>query len=92
MSIHNSDNLTLVAPRPVRLVSPAPYSPFAPSFLHRPQANKASAAVRFVSAPAEAFERLKLSAENEDDLSAERDRPISPLISPMYVYPPFLHL
>ena len=89
MNTYNShDSVVLVAPRPVRLA--APFSQLAPSFLHRPQSSKA-AAVRFVSAPTEAFERLKLAADafpSEEDLvsAAERDRPMSPRTSPLYVY------
>lgn len=81
------DNAVLVAPRPVRLA--APFSQFSPSFLHRPQSSKA--AVRLVAAPTDAFERLKVSSDSypsEEDLvspSAERDRPISPRPSPLYV-------
>ncbi|KAI0094017.1 hypothetical protein BDY19DRAFT_292559 [Irpex rosettiformis] len=88
MSI-NSDNLILVAPRPVRLAAPTPFSSFNPSFLHRPQPSKVAAAVRYVSAPSEAFDRLKLS-DNEDDPSMpshERDRPISPRASPLSTPP-----
>ena len=83
----NSDTLILVAPRPVRLAPPAPFSSFAPTFLHRPQPAKAAAAIRYVATPTDSFDRLKLS-DNEDDLSVpspERDRPISPRTSPLYV-------
>ncbi|KAI0705827.1 hypothetical protein BC835DRAFT_1409893 [Cytidiella melzeri] len=90
MNVHNSENLILVAPRPVRLAAPAPYSSFSPSFLHRPQASKPTTAMRFVSATTEAFERLKLSADNEEELtmpSSDRDRPISPRASSLSTPP-----
>ncbi|KAI0341864.1 hypothetical protein BDW22DRAFT_1429957 [Trametopsis cervina] len=86
----NPETLVLVAPRPVRLATPAPFSSFTPSFLHRPQAVKSSASVRLISAPTDAFDNLKLSSDSDEDLapqSSERDRSISPRLSSLiYVY------
>ncbi|KAI0811273.1 hypothetical protein BC629DRAFT_1480031 [Irpex lacteus] len=84
--MHTTDNLILVAPRPVRLGQPTPFSSFSPSFLHRPQPSKANASFRYTPAPTEAFDRLKLTADSEDDLSAQSqdlDRPISRCASPL---------
>lgn len=94
MTLNSHDNVVLVAPRPVRLAAPAPFSQYhhaAASFLHRPQAINA---VRFMSPSADAFDRLKLSddASDEDPRSetpapSERDRSVSPRASPRYVHP-----
>lgn len=90
MSYNANDNIILVAPRPVRIASNTPYSQFHSSpIAQRPHTR---AAVRYVSAPADAFDKLKLAEDNADDdrrsdstWSSERDAP-SPRSSPRYVY------
>lgn len=90
MNINSHDNLVLVAPRPVRLAAPTPFSQYHPSsILHRPQA---LSAFRF-SPSADAFDRLKLAEDTADDelktvspALSERDRPVSPRASPRYVH------
>lgn len=93
MSI-NSDNIVLVAPRPVRLAAPAPFAQYhhsAATILHRPQAINT---VRFLSPSADAFDRLKLGDDpvDEDHRSephapSERDRSVSPRASPRATLP-----
>ncbi|KAH8107027.1 hypothetical protein BXZ70DRAFT_916106 [Cristinia sonorae] len=68
------DNLVLVAPRPVRLAAPTPYTHFTNAILHRPQARSAA---RLVSAPADAIDRLKLADDVADQLDAKHDPPSS---------------
>ncbi|KAI0797880.1 hypothetical protein C8Q75DRAFT_739953 [Abortiporus biennis] len=90
MSLNTHDsNIVLVAPRPVRLAAPTPYTQFNP-LLQRPHAR---AAVRLVSAPVDAFEKLKLAEdvgeeENKTDslVSSGRDS-VSPRPSPRSTLP-----
>lgn len=89
MNFNAQDNIVLVAPRPVRLAAPTPYSHFANQVLQRPQARSA---VRLVSAPADALDRLKLADDGADQDSqfesaplSDRD-PVSPRASPRYVF------
>lgn len=91
MNYNANDNIILVAPRPVRIASSAPYSQFHTPIAQRPHTR---ATVRFVSAPADAFDKLKLADDSGDDdrrtdstWSSERDAP-SPRSSPRYVYLP----
>lgn len=91
MTYNSHENIVLVAPRPVRLAAPTPYTQYhATSILHRPPTRSA---VRFVSSAAEAFDRLKLSddptdddAKSESPAPSERDRSVSPRASPRYVH------
>ncbi|TCD60578.1 hypothetical protein EIP91_009850 [Steccherinum ochraceum] len=82
---HDNSGTVLVAPRPVRLAAPTPYTHFANSILQRPQARHA---VRLVSAPADALDRLKLTEDGADqDLKPESAPPsdrdsVSPRASP----------
>ena len=94
----NSDNIVLVAPRPVRLAAPAPFAQYhhSAATILRPQAINT---VRFLSPSADAFERLKLGDDSADEdsksepaASSERDRSVSPSASPRYVHPPYLDL
>ena len=94
MNFNAHDNIVLVAPRPVRLTAPAPYTHhFANAVLQRPQARSA---VRLVSAPADALDRLKLADDTVDqdskpDSAPPSDRdPASPRASPRYVTALFL--
>ncbi|KIP09074.1 hypothetical protein PHLGIDRAFT_18721 [Phlebiopsis gigantea 11061_1 CR5-6] len=86
----NSDNIVLVAPRPVRLAAPAPFAQYhhSAATILRPQAINT---VRFLSPSADAFERLKLSDESADEdtksESSERDRSVSPRASPRSTLP-----
>lgn len=89
MNFNAHDNIVLVAPRPVRLAAPTPYSHFANQVLQRPQARSA---VRLVSAPADALDRLKLADEGADQDSQHESAPpsdrdlVSPRASPRYVF------
>ena len=81
------ENLVLVAPRPVRLAAPVPYSQFHSTIVQRPQPK--STTIRFVSSPSDAFEKLKLGDDPMDDDAksdwappAEREISVSPRASP----------
>ena len=81
------DNLVLVAPRPVRLAAPAPYPQLHSAILQRPQPKPTT--LRFVASPSDAFEKIKLGDDLQEDMpksepqvQAERDVPPSPRASP----------
>ena len=85
MSFNSSDNLVLVAPRPVRLAAGA-----APFSYHSPIAHRPRSRAALLSAAADAFDRLRLVDDNSDhqdfrpaDLSDKE--PLSPRASPRYV-------
>lgn len=88
MTLNAHDSLVLVAPRPVRLAAPVPFPQFHSTVVQRPQPKTTT--IRFVSSPSDAFEKLKLSEELQDDdlktdftLPPERgDPPASPRASP----------
>ncbi|THH33954.1 hypothetical protein EUX98_g222 [Antrodiella citrinella] len=74
MNFNAHNNIVLVAPRPVRLAAPSPYTHFTNSILQRPQARSA---VRLVSAPADALDRLKLADDGADQDSKPDSAPPS---------------
>lgn len=90
MNSNDYENFALVAPRPVRVATvPPPYPQF--PIVHRPQARFAA---RLVSAPSDAFDRLKLGDEADKEefkrpesvAPTDKDLP-SPRASPRYVSP-----
>ncbi|GBE82343.1 hypothetical protein SCP_0407270 [Sparassis crispa] len=85
MTLNAHENTVLVAPRPVRLAAPTPYSHFR-SPVHRPRPHTPASSVRLVSTPADAFDRLKLGEDPADGDSkypdsCDRDS-VSPRASP----------
>ena len=95
MNFNAHDNLILVAPRPVRLAAPTPYTHFPNAVLQRPQARSS---VRLVSGPVDALDRLKLADDSPDqdakpDPAPPSDRDsVSPRASPRCVFLPFATL